>query len=248
MMTNLRKLSLVASAIVLTVSVFASSASGQTSSPPSRTVSLDEAVNYALQNYPAVRASLEQVNCGAGGCPLARSQYLPVLDGAYQMSRATQNQVPGIWLPTSMTPTVEGPIGASSGQSFWGSQAIAFFSWEPFDFGLRPSAVGLAKTAQDKANADLAVTRLQVATAVGNYFLIALAAQQARDGSAGKRGPLAGLRSIDSHASGQYFATRGRCFSRRCATCAGEDPATTRRSKRNRRAWRHSRRSWERPE
>ena len=178
-MTNLRKLSLVASAIVLTVSVFVSSASGQTSSPPSRTVSLDEAVNYALQNYPAVRASLEQVNAARAGVALARSQYLPVLDGAYQMNRATQNQVPGIWLPTSMTPTVEGPVGGSSGRSFWSSQAIAFFSWEPFDFGLRPSTVAQAKTAQDKSNADLAVTRLQVGTAVAHYFLIALAAQQA---------------------------------------------------------------------
>ncbi len=110
---------------------------------------------------------------------LARSQYLPILDGAYQLSRATQNQVPGIWLPTSMTPTVEGPVGSSSGQSFWSSQAIAFFSWEPFDFGLRPSIVTQAKIAQDKTNADLAITRLQVAAAVANYFLMALAAQQA---------------------------------------------------------------------
>ena len=56
---------------------------------------------------------------------------------------------------------------------------MALFSWEPIDFGLRPSVVGQAKSVQDKSTADLAVTRLQVATAVGNYFLIALAAQQA---------------------------------------------------------------------
>ena len=120
------------------------------------------------------------------GCPrrgpgvtLARTQYLPQLNGVYQDSRATQNQVPGIWLPTPITPTVEGPIGASSGQSFWGSQAAALFSWEPLDFGLRSARVGQARSADDKSQADLALTRLQVAAAVGNYFLLAVANQQA---------------------------------------------------------------------
>ena len=113
-----------------------------------------------------------------GGVTLARTQYLPQLNGVYQDSRATQNQVPGIWLPTSITPTVEGPIGPSSGQSYWGSQAAALFSWEPLDFGLRAAKVGQARSAEEKSQADLALTRLQVATAVGNYFLRAVANQQ----------------------------------------------------------------------
>jgi len=165
--------------ILLILGVFSVPSSGQANAAAPKTFSLEDALSYALQNYPAVRASLEQVTAAKAGVSLARLQYLPVLDGAYQISRATQNQVPGIWLPTFATPTVEGPLGGSSGQSFWGSQAIAFFSWEPIDFGLRPSAVELSRTAQDKANSDLAVTRLQVATAVGNYFLSALATQQA---------------------------------------------------------------------
>ncbi len=142
-------------------------------------LTLQEALTYALAHYPAVRASLEQVSAARSGVSLARSQYLPQLSGVYQDSRATQNQVPGIWLPTAITPTVEGPIGTSSGQSYWGSQTAALFSWEPFDFGLRPSMVGQAKSAAEKSSADLAVTRLQVATAVGNYFLMALASHQA---------------------------------------------------------------------
>ena len=151
----------------------------QTNNVPPRVLTLGEALDYALQHYPAVRASLEQVSGARAGVALARTQYLPLLTGVYQDSRATQNQVPGIWLPTSITPTVEGPIGASSGQSYWGSQAAALFSWEPLDFGLRPSVVGLARSAESKSNADLAVTRLQVATAVGNVFLTVVAAEQA---------------------------------------------------------------------
>jgi outer membrane protein len=144
-----------------------------------KTFTLGQAVDYALQNYPAVRASLEMVSAARAGVTVARAQYLPQLNGVYQDSRATQNQVPGIWLGTPITPTVEGPIGASSGQSYWGSQAAALFSWEPLDFGLRSARVDQARSGEAKSQADLALTQLQVAAAVGNYFLLAVANQQA---------------------------------------------------------------------
>jgi outer membrane protein TolC len=144
-----------------------------------KTFTLEEAIDYALANYPSVRAAMEQIAAARSGVSLARTNYLPQLNSVYQASRATQNQVPGIWLPTPITATVEGPIGPSGGESFWGAQAGALFSWEPFDFGLRSATVRGARSAADKSTADLAVTRLQVATAVGNYFLTALAARQA---------------------------------------------------------------------
>jgi outer membrane protein len=150
----------------------------QANDPTAKPLTLEDALNYALQHYPAVRVSLEQVSAARSGVALARTQYLPQLSGVYQDSRATQNQVPGIWLPTPITPTAEGPVGSSSGQSFWGSQAAALFSWEPLDFGLRSARVGQARSAEAKSQADLALTQLQVATAVGNYFLLAVANQQ----------------------------------------------------------------------
>ncbi|MGA8011857.1 MAG: TolC family protein [Candidatus Acidiferrales bacterium] len=151
----------------------------QTNDLTAKVLTLEDAMNYALQHYPAVRASLEQVSAARAGVTLARTQYLPQLSGVYQASRATQNQVNGIWLPTPMTATVIGPIGSSSGQSFWSSQAAAFFSWEPLDFGVRSARVGQARSAEDKSQADLDLTQLQVATAVGNYFLVAVANEQA---------------------------------------------------------------------
>lgn len=163
----------------LSAVLLVSPVSAQTTPAESRVFTLEQAIQYALAHYPAVRASLEQVNAARAGISVARTQYLPSLSAVYQDSRATQNQVPGIWLPTAITPTVEGPIAGSSGQSYWDSQAAALVSWEPIDFGLRRSIVGQASSAEEKSSADLAVTRLQVATAVGNYFLIALAARQA---------------------------------------------------------------------
>ena len=179
MITNLLKYLRTCSIILFLVFLLPCQSRAQTSNAFPKGLTLEDALNYALQHYPAVRASLEQVSAARAGVTLARTQYLPQLNGVYQDSRATQNQVPGIWMATPITPTVEGPIGPSSGQSFWGSQALAFFSWEPIDFGLRPSIVGQARSAKDKSDTDLAVTRLQVASAVGNSFLAALAAHQA---------------------------------------------------------------------
>jgi outer membrane protein len=177
--TNVSKHFRAIATALLLFGAFPSSSDAQTADAPPKVLKLEDALNYALQHYPAVRASLEQVNAAHTSVTVARTQYLPQLNGVYQVSRATQNQVPGIWLPTSITPTVEGPIGPSSGNSFWGSQAAVLFSWEPLDFGLRSAKVGQARSAEEKSRADLALTQLQVATAVGNYFLLAVANQQA---------------------------------------------------------------------
>lgn len=175
----LRRGAVIGGVVWLVFFIFSSPSRAQTNPSARKNFSLEDALSYALQNYPAVRASLEQVNASRAGVALARTQYLPFLSGVYQESRATQNQVPGIWLPTAITPTVEGPIGSSSGGSYWGSQAIALFSWEPVDFGLRSSSVALARSAEERSNAELAMTRLQVTAAVGNFFLTVVGAEQA---------------------------------------------------------------------
>lgn len=151
----------------------------QSSAASSKPLTLENVLKYALDHYPAVRAALEQLNAAHAGVAVARANYLPQLSGVYQDSRATQNQVPGIWLPTPITPTVEGPIQGSSGQSHWASQAAALFSFEPIDFGLRAAKVNQARAGEERARADLSLTRLQVAAAAGNYFLVAIANHEA---------------------------------------------------------------------
>ena len=156
-----------AGVLCFAVGLFAAVAIAQNNSTTPRVVTLQDALNYALGHYPAVRAALEQVSAAHAGVSLARTQYLPQLSGVYQDSRATQNQVVGIWVPTPVTPTVEGPLRGKSGQSYRNSQTAALFSWEPADFGLRSARVGQARTREDKSEADLAVERRQVASAAG---------------------------------------------------------------------------------
>jgi outer membrane protein TolC len=142
-------------------------------------LTLEGALHYATEHYPAVRASLEQLSAARGGVTLARTQYLPQLIGVYQDSRATQNQVLGLWLPTALNPAFVGPLGPASSQSYWTSQGGAFFTWEPLDFGLRGATIDRARSAQTRSEEDLAVTRLQVSAAVGVAFLSAVADERA---------------------------------------------------------------------
>jgi outer membrane protein len=151
----------------------------QAQSPPALPLRLDEAIDYALAHYPAVRAALEQVESARNGVALARTSYLPQVNPIYQANRATQNQVAGIFLPASIIPSVEGPVQPYSGTSFWNTQAGALLSWEPVDFGLRRAAVDQARSAEHKSDADVELTRLQVASATGGYFLNLVTAQQA---------------------------------------------------------------------
>jgi outer membrane protein TolC len=142
-------------------------------------LTVGEAIDYALSHYAAVRAALEQVESARNGVALARTSYLPQLNPLYQANRATQNQVNGIFLPGAIIPTVIGPVQPNSGTSFWNTQAGALLSWEPVDFGLRRATVDQARSAEHKSTAQVELTRLQVASATGGYFLNVAAARQA---------------------------------------------------------------------
>src|SRR5262252_8937584 len=143
-------------------------------------LTLEQAIQYAADHYPTVRAALEQVNASAASIDVARSAYLPRLDALWQSNRATANNIFGQVLPQSVIPAMSGPVlPSASSQSVWGSATGALFSWEPFDFGLRHATVVSAEAALTQARAGETLTRLDVQSAVAVAFLAVVAAQQA---------------------------------------------------------------------
>ena len=149
-------------------------ASGQTAK-----LTLQQAVDQALQKYPAVRSSLEQVSAAAAGINLARTSYLPRVDFLGQVNRATHNNVFGLLLPQSVIPSMTGPVlGTNNLNSVWGSAVGVLVSWEPLDFGLRRANAETAQATRDRTAAEVNVTKLQVATAAADAFLTIAAAQQ----------------------------------------------------------------------
>jgi outer membrane protein len=157
--------------------VIASAATAGAQSPP---LTLQDALQYANDHYPSIRAAIEQVNASAAGVDLARAGYLPRLDALWQTNRATANNIFGQLLPQSVLPALSGPVLTStSTDSVWGSAAGALFTWEPFDFGLRGAAVRSAEAGVTRARAEASLTRLEVQGAVGAAFLAVVQAEQA---------------------------------------------------------------------
>jgi outer membrane protein TolC len=157
----------------------APTALAQTPSPSPQTFTLDQAMQYALDHYPTVRAALEQVNVSTAGVSVAKAAYTPRLDSLWQSNRGTANNIFGQVLPQSVIPAMSGPAlpEASSG-SVWGSAVGALFSWEPLDFGLRGATVSAAEAGIARARAGEALTRLDVEAAVAATFLSVAGAQR----------------------------------------------------------------------
>ena len=147
--------------------------------PAQRPLTLEQAVNAALERYPAVRVSQEQAAAAAAAINLARTSYLPRADFLGQVNRATHNNIFGMLLAQPVVSPISGPVlRTNSLGNVWGSTVGVLVSWEPFDFGLRKANVGAAEATRDRAQAQIAVTRLQVATAAADAFLTLLAAGQ----------------------------------------------------------------------
>jgi len=142
-------------------------------------LTIHQAVENALRNYPAIRVSQEQINAASAGIQLARTSYLPRVDLLAQANRATRNNVFGLLLPQSVIPSMSGPvIGTNNFGTAWGSAAGVLLSWEPFDFGLRRANVAAASAVRSEAEATLQRTRYDVAVATADAYLTLDAAEE----------------------------------------------------------------------
>jgi len=141
------------------------------------TLTIGQAVESALRNYPSIHVSQEQMNAAAAGIRLAQTAYLPRVDGLAQMNRATRNTFYGLLLPQGIIPGVDG-IRANNLGSVWDSGVGLLVTWQPFDFGLRRANVAAATAARAQAQAAITRTRYDVSVATADAFLTLLAAQQ----------------------------------------------------------------------
>jgi outer membrane protein len=157
--------------------------SGLLSSKASAQLTLQQAVENALKNYPSVQVSQAQIDSAAAGIQLARTAYLPRVDTLAQINLATRNNVFGLLLPQSVIPSVipsmSGPvIGTNNTGSAWGSALGALVAWEPFDFGLRQANVDTAAATRTQSEATLKRTQFEVAVTTADAYLTLAAAQE----------------------------------------------------------------------
>jgi outer membrane protein TolC len=168
-------------------------------------LTVGEAIQRALKNYPSVRVSQEQINAAAAGMRLARTAYLPRADALAQVNRATRNNVFGMLLPQSAIPSISGPVlGTNNSGTAWGSALGVLVSWEPFDFGLRKANLAVAGALEAESEAALKRTKYEIAVATADAFLTLAAAQESvRAAQAGvERGQVL-LRTITAQVNAQ---------------------------------------------
>jgi outer membrane protein len=153
----------------------------QQATPPAA-FTVSQAVEDALNNYPSIRVTQEQMNAAAAGIRLAQTAYLPRVDGVAQVNRATRNTFYGLLLPQSIIPGVDG-VPANNFGSVWDSSLGILVTWQPFDFGLRAANIATASAARDQAQASMNRTRYDVSVATADAFLTVVAAQQTAQAS-----------------------------------------------------------------
>ena len=146
--------------------------------PPPSPLTLQQAVTYAVENYPAIRASAARVSAHEAGVDLAETSYLPRLDSVLQINRATRNNVSGLLLPGAAIPSISGPVSDSSPAAIWGSAGGLLLSWELFDFGARGAAIDVARYQVARATATAELTRVDVAVRTADAYLRLATAQE----------------------------------------------------------------------
>src|SRR5213594_2447755 len=166
--------------VTVTVGImFLTNLIGQAQQAPATPMSIGQAVDSALRNYPAVSVSQEQVNAAAAGIDLARTAYLPRVDSLAQVNRATRNNTFGLLFPQGVIPSISGPVlGTNNFGTVWGSAVGGLVTWEPFDFGLRRASVSVAAASKTRSEAALKRTQFDVAVATADSYLTLLAAQE----------------------------------------------------------------------
>lgn len=172
-------------ALILTATAAAQTGTASPAAVATGPISMTEVVQSALRDYPQIHVSQEEFNASVANIRLARTAYLPRVDGLVQVNRATRNNVFGTLLPQNTIPSISGPvIGSNNGGSVWGSATGLLVSWQPFDFGLRHANVEAARSAKDKADASVQRNELEVTTAAADAYLTLIAAKQTEKAAA----------------------------------------------------------------
>lgn len=146
---------------------------------PPANLTIGQAVEAALKNYPSLRVSQEQINAAAAGIQLARTAYLPRIDVLAQANRATRNNTFGLLLPQSVIPSISGPVlGTNNLGTAWGSAIGTLVTWEPFDFGLRRASMETAAAARAQSEASYKRTKFDVTVAAADAYVTLIAGEE----------------------------------------------------------------------
>lgn len=141
-------------------------------------LTLRDAVEFAAGNYPNILKAQAQVRAAKRNVTVQKlNEYLPDSLFQYQEIMASHNKLSQIFYGSPVFPAVAGP-----GFNNVNMEPIIFSSggfsvdWSPLDFGLHKARITMAKDQHLQAEAQYAVTKLDVCLATASAYLDCLAA------------------------------------------------------------------------
>jgi outer membrane protein len=150
---------------------------------PTRALSIRQAVDVALRNYPEIARKQFQLRAAQANIRLAKTQYLPNLNVDIQESAVTPNRIASVVMNNvSGFDTVPVDAGPSANRSSMRPEANNLqglnFNWLLVDYGLRKANDRFAYADARVARAAVNLTKLDVAFAAADAYLDAVQAKQ----------------------------------------------------------------------
>ncbi len=150
---------------------------------PTRAVTIREAVDIALRNYPLISQKVFKLRAAQANVKLAKTQYLPNLNLDLQESAASSNRIASLVMNNvSGFDTVPVDTGPSATRRTYKPDVNNLqglnFNWLLIDQGLRKSNDNFAYADARTARADINITKLDVAFEAADAFLDGVAAKQ----------------------------------------------------------------------
>jgi outer membrane protein TolC len=144
---------------------------------------LKELLDISTANYPELKAKHLETEAAQKVVQYERSDFLPSLDGSYQMVYSTNNNITGMFFPGQILPISGPPVAENTMDFTYGSATSLLMNWSPFTFGKRESKIQSARFGQELAQhqESLAILEHQVrfTEAYLNYWAAASMAQAA---------------------------------------------------------------------
>lgn len=143
-------------------------------------LTLKQAVQTALDNYPTIKAKANYVHAAEASLKESKREYLPDLNVAAQQDYGTVNAQNGpLYSYTGLTVSSSGPVlPEQSGAAAFGSLYLANVNWNFFAFGRYREKTAVARQVLAQDTSDLYQERFEQSIRVAGAYLGLLSAQQ----------------------------------------------------------------------
>lgn len=139
--------------------------------------SLRSMLDSATARYPLLQARQFELLAAQQQSLMAKKQFLPSLDGMYQVNYATYNNITGMNMPQLLMPISGPPSSDNTYSGVFGSAASMLFNWQAISFGRRDAAKQEAAAGIQAATAGQQQETLQLQWKVTHSYIETLAAQ-----------------------------------------------------------------------